>query len=240
MRNDIPLIFGISAVVVITFFEVVGPKGSDGPWIVWLTAGLVVVGFGQLLMFRRQLDAMKQGLNDAARTARAAVSQAEIAEKTFKNLERPYLFVSGVERLEIDPASVGGLEPFVRYNVANYGKIPAIIEEVYVGNCSSHTGGPHIAPLVDLKNPLMSHRIVAPGEVRSDIRELACTGVNFTYPSSSEVTPELADGESYFVDVLIRYRGPFTEGHVTRACWRLSELDNRFDEFGHHDFNYVR
>jgi len=46
------------------------------------------------------------------------------------------------------------------------------------------------------------------------------------------IVPNLGEGQSLFFRIIIRYRGPFTAGHETSACWRYNESTGRMIEYG--------
>jgi len=212
-------------------------------WMIGLTAGLVLVGFFQVIMFYRQWRAMREGVADSARAATAATGQAKIAQNTFEKVERPYLYIFGVEHLRLEEmADEDGAPAYggtVNYTVANYGKIAGIIEEVFVDLCTWGDAAPGGAPLVDLKHTLMSNKIFPPGHERK-VTDYACGGPEYFLRQEDGPNVVLKAGEALFCHILIRYRGPFTQGHKTSACWKMGPSDNSFVEFGHRDFNYVR
>jgi hypothetical protein len=215
----------------------------SGWWLIGLTAGLIVVGAIQIIMFYIQWRAMRDGVNRSAQAAGAATDQAKIAQDTFEKVERPYLYIFGIGRLEIEEIMVEFTGPedvgFVNYIVANYGKVAGIIEEVFVDLCTSSEVAPLGAPLVNLGHTLMSNRIFPPGHERK-VKDYACDGPEYFLREEDGPNVVLKPGEALFCHILVRYRGPFTQGHETSACWKMGPGDNFFVEFGHGDFNYVR
>jgi hypothetical protein len=174
--------------------------------------------------------------------ARAAQKSAETAEKAFSNLERPYVFAFGVRRLEADTERVGGFEPFVTYSVANYGKTPAIIENVRVGFSIGefHPDGP---TRVDDTNDLLISPIMGAGERRDDLIEIFPAGMERTLhrdeAGKAYAIPAMKSAEDLFFRIIIDYRGAFSHGHECGFCWRYNRATGHFVQHGHEDYNYV-
>jgi hypothetical protein len=115
----------------------------------------------------------------------------------------------------------------VTYSVANYGKLPAIIEDMQV-SLSVFTE-PLSPAKFDFNHRLAISAVLSPGETRNDLDE----GLGWEDFGSDEYgndAPNLGSKDLFFW-VVIRYRGTFTGGHVTRACWRYDERTGRFVEF---------
>jgi hypothetical protein len=200
------------------------------------TLGLVLVGLAQLFLFLWQLRLIRESLTDAKEAAQAGTTaataasrQALVAEESLTKLERPYLFVFNVSALKTEEIEQGqeddGYYLTVTYSVANYGKIPAIIKHIQVGFSVDIV--PIVPPLVGYHHELVTSPILAPNELRKEIAEtLRWTGgvQNDEYQS---LYPVLENTELFFW-VILNYRGPFTDEHETRACWRYDLDTNRF------------
>jgi hypothetical protein len=170
--------------------------------------------------------------------ATAAATQAKIAVDAFEKIERPHIYVQGARAL-IRIAYGGGT--FVKYEVGNFGKVAAIIDEVLITLAPSHTGHPDTPLLEDMDFELHANRVREPGEWVKEIEAQLPDGVAVhQIASTGAIVPDLKESEEFFFRVIVRYHGPFTVGHETSACWRLSELTNRFEQWGYGEFNYVR
>lgn len=191
-----------------------------------------VVATIQAVLFVYQLRFIKGSLDVATRQARAA-------EDTLNKIERPYVFVFNVSPLKIVrwedwENGTEGVRLSVTYSVANYGKLPAVIEAMQVSL------GVHAEPLApvnyDCNHPLAVSAVLVPGEPRHDLDEgLAWNDVVFDDYEGDR--PDFGDMHLFFW-VIIRYRGTFTSGHTTRACWRYDERTGRFVEFnGGREYN---
>lgn len=191
-----------------------------------------VVATIQAVLFVYQLHFIKGSLDVATRQARAA-------EDTLNKIERPYVFVFNVSPLKIVrwedwENGTEGVRLSVTYSVANYGKLPAVIEAMQVSL------GVHAEPLApvnyDCNHPLAVSAVLVPGEPRHDLDEgLAWNDVVFDDYEGDR--PDFGDMHLFFW-VIIRYRGTFTSGHTTRACWRYDERTGRFVEFnGGREYN---
>jgi hypothetical protein len=204
----------------------------------WLTkdaagffAGLQFLVLGiQAVLFFYQLRLIRESLDDAKVVSLAATRQARVAEDTLNKIERPYLFVFNVSRLKVDrweDAEGDGVRLCVTYSVANYGKLPAVIEDMQV-SLSVFTE-PLSPANFDFNHPLAISAVLVPGEPRNDLDE----GLEWNDFGSDEYgndVPNFGSNDLFFW-VVIRYRGTFSGGHVTRACWRYDERTGRLVEF---------
>jgi flagellar basal body-associated protein FliL len=246
------------ALVALTGWVLVGlpliylPTSASGVW-GWLskdasgffTFFLLIVAAAQLALFWYQLRLIRVSLDEAKTTAMAAADaakassrQADAAEQSLAKIERPYLFVFSVSALsvdEIEDSEDGYTQLRITYSVANHGKIPAIIKHAQAG--LSVCIDP-ISPLrLDHTHPLIVSPVLAPGEQR--------TGIEDTLPWEGELYsdewgsrwPHLEHEELWFW-AIITYRGPFTDQHETRICWRYDSATHRFTgPFGGPEFS---
>lgn len=217
------------------------PSGRAGePLLSWFTkdasgfftALQFIVATGQAALFIYQLRLIRVSLDDANVVSSAVTRQASVAEDTLNKIERPYVFVFNVRSLKVvrwedyeDGSS--GARLCVTYSVANFGKLPAVIEDMQV-SLSVHTEP--LPPVnYDFNHPLAVSAVLVPGEPRNDLDE-GLLWDDVAYDDYQGDKPDLG-GKDLFFWVVIRYRGTFTRGHVTRACWRYDERTGRFVEF---------
>ena len=206
----------------------------------WLTkdasgffAGLqFVVATVQAVLFIYQLRLIRVSLDDATVVSSATTRQARVAEDTLNKIERPYLFVFNVSSLKVvrwDDYTDGssGTRLCVTYSVANYGKLPAIIEDMQVS--LSVFADPLPPANYDFDHPLAVSAVLVPGEPRNDLEE----GLQWDDVELNDYEGDRPNfgGKHLFFWVVIRYRGTFSMGHATRACWRYDERTGRFVEF---------
>jgi len=189
---------------------------------------------------QKQMRLLRKSIWVSAQSAKATRRLAGIANDTLVNAERPYIYAFGVYKFIVDKAVVGGYTPFIRYSVANYGKTPGVIEEVLAGISTSALGRPK-----DLLHPegthwLVRHPVFAPAERRDDIGETLPGGIPTKPSTTEEIILDVPDNEDLFFWIIIRYRGPFSRGHETSACWRLDQLNNRFAQLNDPAYNYER
>jgi hypothetical protein len=179
----------------------------------------------------------------ARKNAEATKTQADVAKDTLTKIQRPYIYVFGVDRLLTSP-QVPGLTPYVEYSVANYGQTPAVIEIVNVGFFSGHT--PEIPLHVDFDHQLVISPIMPPHD-RRDLREPILEqfiGENLgvivdlekqtTYP-----LPRLTPNESLFFRVMVSYNGPFVYGYETSATWIWNQASDRFVQLNDPQYTYA-
>jgi hypothetical protein len=100
----------------------------------FFTFALVVVGGFQLALFWVQLHLIRKSLIDAKTAANAAKEAAEIAKRSFTELERPWLFIEGatVSRREIPPESMIPNNWFIVFRCRNVGRSPAVVQECII------------------------------------------------------------------------------------------------------------
>lgn len=207
----------------------------------FFTASLFVIGGLQLWLFYYQLKLIRQSLEPAQQAAKAAADATKNAEEAFAKLQRPYVYIFGVHKLEYDDADPVADVPHVKYSVANYGKTPAAIR-IIVAGIGTHPEQP-LDPLQqdyrdDPSHDLLARPVLAPNDVRSGIRVHAPDGIDFVH-SHGEVIPKLTGGDQLFVWIMLNYRGPFGEAYVASACWRYDGLTNRLVRWGGDVYNYV-
>jgi hypothetical protein len=197
----------------------------------FFTSALVVVGVVQLALFFWQLRLIRASLDDAkisadaaAHAAASASRQAHVEEETLAKIERPYIFVFNVSALNVVDEIERHKERYtwigVTYSVANHGKIPAIIKFAQAG--LSVFTEPTSPPRLEYNHELVTSPILAAGEVRVGIEERL--EWHTEYPMAS---PTFGQNELWFW-VIIAYRGPFSDQHETRMCWRYDEATGRF------------
>jgi hypothetical protein len=172
----------------------------------------------------------------AGRAADAAAASVDAAETAFNKLERPYIFISQADRFFHDDARAPMGIASVKYEVGNHGKTPAIIENVRAVISSGTV--PDIPIRVDDQHALFVCRVVPPQYLYHPIED-APDDIDFV-TSGDEIVPQLRVGEDVFLWIVISYRGAFTKGHETSACWRYDGLTNRLVQWGHDDYNYVK
>ena len=205
----------------------------------FFTLWLVIVGGGQIVLFYVQLRLIRESLDDAkiaadaaAIAANAASRQAIAAERSLTEIERPYLFIFNVSRLEsieiedwqVDTAAELLLS--VTYTVANHGRMPAIIKSAQA--ILSAAADPPLPNLLPGSHPLVTSPIFAIGEIREDIAEMHAWNGNVGNDEDDTRIPVIPDGNELFLWIAITYRGPFTDQHETRACWIYNKGTGRF------------
>lgn len=196
---------------------------------------LLFIGLLQLGVFGLQARRLRQTIEVTDKAAEAAQKSADFAEKSLTLIERPYVFAHSVSKFHISE----NLNPAITYEVANFGKTPAIIQSAHVAleNIKSNLGA---ALEVDRRHTLVSAPILSAGEVRKNVEEeIPANMVKFN-TTDKGYAPDLKHGEDLFLRVIIHYRGPFTEGHESSFCWRYNTHTNYFEPYGHDNYNYTK
>jgi hypothetical protein len=197
---------------------------------------------------RRTTHANIRSTRAAQRAATASTRQAKAAEDALTLLERPYIFIFGVHRFDFDDETK---EWFVEYTVANYGKMPGIIEMPHIGFVIDNQARPPVSPLMEEDHTLMTAPIMEAGE-RRKIREYLPDGMSDgdiivdldgdgkgTNVRTSPVINE-DNGMMTFFRGVIHYSGPFTRGHETSATWWYFRERQEFVSRGGSEYNYVK
>ena len=202
----------------------------------------------------RHTETMAREATKATKAALAATKQAkrqaDLTERSFNRIQRPYLYIYGVSHIEtqgsIEPGPGG---PYVTYTVANFGRTPATIRILAAG-ISTHPKEPTGTVTVDYRdNPghdLIRRPVLPPGDIREAIKLHAPEGIAFNPPDRNPVvlftgpdtlSPRLSNDDQFFVWIRIQYRGPFGDGYATTACWRYDRLTNRLVQWGEQEYN---
>jgi hypothetical protein len=202
-------------------------------WSAKLSDWALVVFTGLLVLFTYRLWKSTDKLWAAGeRQIGAAERSASVAERALADIERPYLFVFNVGRLTIQDfydleEDEVGYNLKVTYEVANHGKIPAIIESLRA-NLSVFTDP--LDPLAaDFDHPLVVAPVLAAGEKRADV-PVDIGWADMETDEYGNVVPNFGQ-HTLFLRVVINYRGPFTRGHETSIALRYDERTHRFVEF---------
>lgn len=214
-----------------------------------------------------QIKIAQQSADAARDAASASIRQAKIAEAALVQLERPYVFIFGVRGIKQNSNSK---DFFVEYTVANYGKMPAIIEAPHIGFDISDRGEPPMPPLLHDGHSLMASPILQAGEQRKKIRayfpngmvgpdinvrvqtilaaDIEPNAILYGHPALGSEEPaetvsptfNIPEGFDMFFRTFIRYRGPFTTGHETGAVWLYNPGMFEFAVRGGVEHNYVK
>jgi hypothetical protein len=199
----------------------------------WLVVSTIGLGISTVMLwlagekqFRHARRTSIIQSRDMRESIAAANRSAAAAERALTDLERPWIFVFGISRPIQD-----GTDFRVDYKVANFGKIPAIIEEARAGLVFSDASGDPQTPLfVSDDHSLTISPVLKPGDERdlSDYFPLSETfdarfQVINAGTDSEDLMPvpvvDLEPNQSMFFRVLINYRGPASRGHETSANW---------------------
>jgi hypothetical protein len=213
------------------------------------TVGLYLTGEKQIRIAKEFADAARKAADASTTAADASIRQAKIAENALVQLERPYVFIFGVRGIKQDPESQ---EFYVEYTIANYGKMPAIIEAPHIGFEISDSGSPPMPPRLFDGHSLLTSPILQAGEWRENIREYVPQGM--TGPDilariehkgvteASDIVPTFNVPENFdvFFRAFIAYRGPLTAGHQTAALWLYNHAVYEFAVRGGSEDNYLR
>jgi hypothetical protein len=168
---------------------------------------------------------------------------AEIAERAFSDLERPYVYIFGANGFKRESERMDPYD-FFKYSVANYGKTPASLEDVCLKVSLGKT--PEVPVSVGQWHSLRALPILTPNERREETEVVPDSIPTSQYadentsPDDSFTVPDLEDGTEFFFWVQIKYHGPFSAGHETSACWKWDRDSSRLILYADEKYNYSR
>ena len=226
----------------------------------WTALGsLVLTGFGVFLIWRTlvytksaakaavaTVEEARKATVAATEATKEAKRQTDLAESSFRTVQRPYVFIFGVSGVVPGGENYAGIAP---YTIGNFGQTPAIIENVQmffgVGDKA-----PGILEDMFEDNPLAISPILESQEKRTKLYARAPThlddGVRVIFfeqtgaGSFEPVTPNIPEGREFYLQICIKYRGPFTDKHEVSACWRYDQFIPQFLKYGGEEYNYSR
>jgi hypothetical protein len=196
-------------------------------WSLWRSTDKLWIAGERQIELARETSATQS--RDMQASIAASNRSAAAAERALTDLERPWIFVFGARLGERAHETD---DWFVEYTVANYGKMPAIIEQANTGFEVSNRGEPPFPLECAEDHSLVIAPILAAGEPRAlveffPLQESPDGSVEFDIivnPADGEQTlrarpPVQMEGHDTFFRVIIRYRGPQSRDHETAACW---------------------
>jgi len=146
--------------------------------------------------------------------------------------------VFGAYKLEIDGDDATVI-PFIRYTIANHGRLPGEVESIQGGLAVGNKEPP---PGI-LKDASTAWRMREPIYELGAQRKFKASvgdGVITREGCEREIEPVLNKGERLFLRIIVKYLGPFGDSYETSACWVHLKRNNRFVKFGGANLNYVR
>src|SRR5262249_36392494 len=154
---------------------------------------------------------------EARRSADASEKSAAVAHDALTQLERPYIFIFGAKQIfEAEDSK----DFYTTYTVANYGKLPAIIEGAWIDWVISDKAEPPSPPLLEDGHTLMTAPIFGAGEKRESLKGYIPQGmstgeivarIDNTPSKTVAVAPvfDVPEGFDVYFRAVIKYRGPF-------------------------------
>ncbi|WP_454649276.1 hypothetical protein [Bradyrhizobium liaoningense] len=224
----------------VAFFTLVLAISTIGLWVA--TILLYRAGEKQSRHARRSAAIQTR---DMQASIAAANRSAAAAERALTDLERPWLFAYGIRTVPINQLG----EWAVEFTVANFGKMPAIIEHARIGFVISDRGEPPTPLFADDDHDLVVSPILQAGErrvIKEPFPNVEDGSASFRVLQSSsgeilEATPGYQVPEDFdaFFRILINYRGPNTKGHESCVLW-LYQPPFDFLNRGGEEYNYTR
>lgn len=173
------------------------------------TLGLMVATLGLWRLAIRQAKDMRESLAIASKSAEAAKSSADVAQRVFGQLERPYVFTSGISQLLEDS---GKLQ--VVFSISNLGRSPAFIDELWAELFIVPNPIAKVVANLYFKNAV--HKmgdVLAAGE---KIENIVC----YMKPDAVEHLAEIRNRDTYLIlKVTVMYIDIFRHSHVSNFHW---------------------
>jgi hypothetical protein len=168
---------------------------------------------------------------------------ADISEATLRNLERPYLFVVDITQFKQDKTDEFSPK-WIEYGVANYGKSPAIIENIEQEIIKT-TAFSNIPEFGDRDRNINFINPILPADITHKKKHAVpahCVTkfVDRKDHRQEEIAPALEYNEWLFMRIVVKYRGAFTQGHESSLCWRYDIKSNAFIPVGEEAYNYIK
>jgi hypothetical protein len=209
-----------------------------------ITDAVVAISTVFLAIFTYRLWVSTNHMWEATkRSADAARDSADVLPA----IERPYVLVIGGGFLTVSTQVTQDSRPIVAYRCGNFGKTPAIIENLRAGFSRNSDGRPDPPNRVEDTHALLLARILKDGEEISPLWVFCpddwVTGdvaVNRGESMLLVRQPTTTEGEELFLRIIVNYRGAFTKGHETSACWKFSFSEHMFLHYGGDEYNYER
>lgn len=212
-------------------------------FLVGFTAILAIVTGALAWVAGRQMKEARASINASVTAAKAARDSADALPAT----ERPYVLVIGGGFLDARPEITQIPDPVVLYRCGNYGKTPGIVENLRAGFSRNGNGRPDLPNPIEGTHAVMLIRILTAGQeisplwvVYPDNWTTVGVWVNRGGVMLGVREPDIPEGEELSLRIIVNYRGAFTRGHETSACWRYSVQDAMFLHHGGDEYNYER
>jgi len=198
---------------------------------------LLISTFGVCLLYRTFRET--QRATAAARAAAgAAIRQAELTDRTFTSLERPWIHIKCETQLRNNLHYRPGVTHCC-YEITNHGNKPAHMEQIIVSASLTTTGLPEVGVVLGPGAPGFIFKTIEP---QKSSNTPAFYGEEVVLEAINEGGMKVAESTvgDIFLHVIVRYDGTFSSGHETSAAWKFDRVNNYFLEFGGKAYNYIK
>jgi hypothetical protein len=179
---------------------------------------------------KKAANASIRAADSAQRSAAAAEIEAKDTRQNFENTERPYIYIFGPKLFLTNGREVGGLNPWAEYCVGNFGRTPATCESILCEMIVLEADKPSPPASAPPDNPVVVNPVFEPGRRYDATRIRAPDSLQF-FIGTAAVTPMVLPTERIYLQIWIRYRGPFSRGYETRASWIWDNSVSQFVRF---------
>jgi hypothetical protein len=183
----------------------------------------------------RQLRAMRQSVFVNIAAAKAAKKAANVADRMFVDLERPWVFINLHTGFSFNRDD-GSVNPLVRYEIVNHGRTPAMIEQCWIGPVTSDAE-PEI-PVEELRwnGPIGADKKITDCQIPLPAGFVYDRLIDVETIEGSSSAPE-AEGELFFY-AIVSYRDMTRESHRSVFCWRWDRAGFHWMRYGANNPQY--
>jgi hypothetical protein len=192
-------------------------------WAFWV---FVATGAGVLLLGATLYETWKAG-KAVATTLAQTKRQADLAEQSFRRLERPYLFIRILDTKGLARPPSGNTA-MLKYTLVNYGKLPAIMKGISVGLLNNPSFP--IRSTNEIIDPV--YDVVAPAETLTRDRNAAVQGADMGETFTS------ANATLLFLYGIIEYEDPTGAYHTDSFLMQGCAGGKTFRVYGEREYNW--
>lgn len=180
----------------------------------------------------KQAVDMRRSLDIAEISAKAAQRSANVAERSLESLEQPFLFVYSLSRIEhnlLDTSSPAQ----IRFNIANYGRVPAIISSVFMSACCVPVDSEPDYPLkYDGLNDVLAVQEKVENLIYrfpSGMFDDTLSMLDPNYVTSGDLIPKIKVNEVLYLSLHITYGGILPKLYFYKVLWKYDMSENKFN-----------
>jgi len=211
---------------------------------VLLTAVGIVLIWRTLVYTARAAEHSKEMALSAAEATKAARQQADVAERSHKMMERPYIIPSGVHRVTriVKGRSKGNYA--VVYTIGNYGRSPAIVHYVYSTfgpEPLRHPGEPGSGVRTFDHDGFNTGDVIPAESMQPGTHNAVLPGaVVVAYDERNKLVLTINGQTEVFLAIHAKFEDFAGVIRTRRSTWRYDQGRQRFLRYGGEEYNFER